>query len=71
MIDVYAHALIRGYNWKARMFNGAVFEFWTPGIISRSKAREAMLNLANGYDYFEVYSKKDIEQLWFNKNVKK
>jgi len=67
--NAFERSLIRGFNWKARMFNGAVFEFWTPKVISRKKARKEILKIANG-DFDKAYVKEDIEQLWFNKNIK-
>lgn len=61
---------IRGYYWKARMFNGAVFSFWTPSKMDRKEAIPAMLDYANG-DYEErIYNKPDILSIWENKNIR-
>lgn len=53
--------LVRGYIWKARMFNGAVFEYWTPMQISRKRARLHLLTVA------DVYTSQDIDKLWQTK----
>ena len=55
--------MVRGYTWKARMSNDAVFEFWTPRTIDRLQARKELLKIANG-DYTDVYDVKDLKQLW-------
>jgi len=54
------------------MFNGALFEFWTPlgnGDITRKRAREELLLIANG-EYPGVYSSADIVNLWKTKGGK-
>lgn len=63
-------SLVRGFNWKCRMFNGAIFTFWTAWKISRQTALEELLKVANGeYDPF-IYTKKDIDYFWPNKNMR-
>lgn len=55
--------LVRGFTWKARMSNDAVFEFWTPSEITRKTAKDKLLAIANG-DYLNVYDKADITYMW-------
>jgi len=55
--------MVRGYTWKARMSNGAIFDLWTPRIINRCQARKELLDMVNG-DYEDVYNTKDLKQLW-------
>ena len=50
--------LIAGYTWKARMFNGAVFDFWTHKNITRKEAREKLLEIA------VVYESSEIDSIW-------
>lgn len=54
---------VRGFTWKARMSNDAVFEFWTPSEITRKEAQIKLLDMANG-DYLNVYDKTDIIHMW-------
>ena len=52
--------LVRGYVWKCRMSNGAVFGVWTPINITRKEAVNELLEFANP----QYYEKKDIESVW-------
>jgi len=60
---------VRGWTWKARMWNGAEFQWWTSSSqTTRAAARKALLGIANG-DYPEkdgmtIYENKDIDRLW-------
>ena len=68
MSDELLRSLVRGYKWKARMENGAVFEIWTPKKIPRTRAREELLIFANGdFGFGEIYESQDIENLWVTK----
>ena len=59
----FMRQLVRGFIWKCRMLNGALFQFWTPtSQLTRAEARAKLLAEANG-DYEEVYSKRDIDSL--------
>lgn len=58
--------LVRGYTWKARMSNGAVFEWWTPQKVDRQTAKEELLKIANG-EYGGIYTQKDIDSIWETK----
>lgn len=58
--------LVRGYTWKARMSNGAVFEWWTPQKVDRQTAKEELLKIANA-EYGYVYAPKDIVSIWETK----
>ncbi len=50
--------LVQGFTWKARMSNGAVFEFWVSRNISRATAKQEILDIA------EVYDASDIISIW-------
>jgi len=50
--------LVRGFTWKAKMSNDAIFEAWVPNDITRSEARNRILAEA------QYYAKYDIENLW-------
>ena len=53
---------VRGFVWKARMYNGAVFELWTPyDNLTRAEARRQLLDIA------DVYLSTDIDRLWRTK----
>lgn len=58
--------LVRGYTWKARMSNGAVFDWWTPQKVDRQTAKEELLKIANA-EYGDVYAPKDIVSIWETK----
>ncbi len=64
-------SLVRGFNWKCQMFNGAIFEFWTAWKISRKEALKKLLLIANGEYNPPIYTKDDIDHFWFNKNINK
>lgn len=66
----FMRKMVRGFNWNVRMGNDAIFSFWTPTDISRKEAVKELLNEANG-DYGEVYTNKDIESVWRNKNIRR
>ncbi len=53
--------LIRGYTWKARMFNGAIFEYWTACRITRTTAKTELLSIA------VHYTPNEIDSLWKTK----
>ena len=65
MKEEWMKGLVRGYLWKARMSNGAVFEWWTPRKVNRSIARKEILKMAVAYE------SEDVEQLWETKNLKR
>ena len=50
--------LVRGFIWKARMYNDAIFKIWVPNDITRSETRNKLLTEA------QYYTKNDIESLW-------
>lgn len=56
-------ALVRGYVWKGRMDNRALFRAWTPFKLKRKEAKELILKTANG-SYDSVYENSDIESMW-------
>jgi hypothetical protein len=49
--------MFRGYTWKMKADNGAIFEWWTPEKVMRKVAKLHLLYLANGG---ESYDKKDL-----------
>jgi len=51
--------LVKGYQYAATFFNGAVFDFWAGSKLNRKQAQQAALLIANG-DYTDIYSKSDI-----------
>ena len=58
-------SMVRGCTWKARMFNGAVFEIWTPTDIKQHDARRLLLEFA------EHYKSNDIESIWKTEGERK
>lgn len=58
--------MVRGYTWKARMSNGAVFEWWTPMKVGYITAKEELLKAANA-EYGNVYTPRDIVSMWETK----
>ena len=67
-MDAFMRTMVRGYKWKCRMFNGAVFEWWTPTKVDRKTARKALYDLANAYcaqdDPCYIEAEGDLESLW-------
>lgn len=59
----FLQALVRGFTWKARMSNDAVFSFWTPFDITRREARKRLLKESNG-DCEGIYEKSDVCHVW-------
>jgi len=61
--------LVRGFVWKCRMFNGAIFEWWTPEDVSRAEARKQLFSIANMFCSEDdlAYEKGDMESLWKTK----
>jgi hypothetical protein len=59
----FMRSLVRGYVWKAKMSNDAVFQIWTPCKLARKTAKSLLLKEANG-DYGEVYASEDVENFW-------
>lgn len=60
-------ALVRGYWWKARMSNGALFELWTPnGDVKQKEARKTLLDFANSScsEDNPAYYPEDVEGVW-------
>ena len=53
--------LIRGFTWKARFFNGAVFEYWTAFNITKAEAKQELLDIA------VCYTDDEIESIWWTK----
>lgn len=69
----FMKSLVRGFMWKARMSNGALFDWWTPMTdTTRAEAREKLLEIANGGMGLSelIYTKEDIESLWKTKNIR-
>ena len=67
-MEEFIKCLVRGFNWKARMSNGAEFAFWIPTEITRKEAMDKLLEIANP-EGEQVYKKEDIESIWQNKNI--
>jgi hypothetical protein len=61
--DVFMRSMVRGYTWKVKMNNGAVFDVWTPYKRTRREMIPLLLAQANG-DYDDVYARGDIESVW-------
>lgn len=66
-MENFMRRLVRGYVWKARMSNDAVFQIWTPCKLARKTAKSLLLKEANG-DYGEVYTSSDVENFWEAQN---
>lgn len=62
MIDYYnpANGFVRGYEYAAEFFNGAVFNFWAGTKLSRKQARRAAYLIANGDYNPPIYQPKDL-----------
>ena len=66
--------MIRGYVWKIKMWNGAIFEWWTPEKVSRKIAKLHLLDIANRGEPYDkksgIYANnsEDIIQIWETKN---
>lgn len=58
--------LVRGFVWKMRMSNGAVFEWWTPTDVPRKTAVKELLDIAGE----DSYDKEDIDNVWKTKGVR-
>lgn len=54
------NGLVRGYNYAAEFFNGAVFDFWSGQKLTRKQARQAAMKMANGDYNPPIYQPKDI-----------
>lgn len=61
--DAWMRGIVRGYTWKIRMFNGAVFEKWTPKDMNGKDAGQMMIDFSNG-DYEDVCTNEDVVSLW-------
>ena len=59
--------MVRGFTWKVKMENGAVFFFWTPEAITYRQAKEELLNVANGGPDRNIYDKSYILHIWKTK----
>lgn len=55
--------LVRGFVWKARMANGAIFEWWTPTDVLRREAVKELLDIAGE----DSYDRADILNVWKTK----
>jgi len=71
-------ALIRGFVWKCRMSNGAIFEWWTPTKVSHKVAKKALMDFANGVDKNgrgwsdpPIYNSEDVDAVWETKGVRR
>jgi hypothetical protein len=54
----FMQQLVRGFTWKCKMSNDAIFAVWTPTDLSRAEAEKLLLEQA-GY-----YQKGDIVSIW-------
>jgi len=72
MKDADYRGWVRGFTWKARMFNGAVFQWWTPRDLCRVEARRELFAIANAScaDDNPAYEKGDIDSMWVTKGGK-
>ncbi len=74
MTDTFMRLMVRGFVWKMRMVNGAIFEWWTPS--SQTKRKEAVKHLmadANAWDIDDgshAYYPEDVEAVWRTKGVR-
>jgi len=66
-IDYYnpTKGLVRGYQYAAEFFNGAIFDFWAGRKLTRREARVAALLIANGSYNPPIYFENDI--VWVRK----
>ena len=65
--DKPQNGMIRGYTWKIKLFNGAIFEWWTPeGKSTRRQAKLHLMDIANG-GRGSIYKNIDIENIWRTK----
>ena len=67
MLENSLKIFFKGYYWKVKMFNGAVFMFWTHrGDLKRAEAKEKLLEISNGeYPLNDrPYYEEDIEAIW-------
>lgn len=67
--DDSTRGTVRGYTWKMRMSNGAVFEAWTGQSVTRAEARTELMRIANLWcdEDDPAYDHTDIENLWKTK----
>ena len=65
-MDAFMRTMVRGYKWKCRMFNGAVFEWWTPTKVDRKTARAELYAEGNAMctEDDPAYVKGDIDAMW-------
>ena len=68
-MNEWMKGMVRGYKWKMRMSNGAVFEWWTPSKVTRLIAVFELLEIAN-YPDNPSYDRSDIEAVWMTKNIR-
>ena len=72
----FLQQIIRGYTWKIKLWNEAIFEWWTPEKVSRKEAKQKLLEIANRGEYFSrkegLYRdcSKDIISIWETKQNK-
>lgn len=59
--------LVRGFTWKAKMFNDAVFQWWTPSKVTRKVAKKSLLDIANNNGLWRAYEPNDIIRIWVTK----
>ena len=66
-LDYYnpTNRVVRGHNYAAEFFNGAVFDFWTGRKLKYKEARQAALIIANGDYNPPIYFESDIR--WVRK----
>lgn len=62
----FIKSIVQGSTWKVKMSNGLVIEYWTPHIITRSKATEMLLKEANSSTNNDnpAYYPNDIDNVW-------
>jgi hypothetical protein len=65
--------IIRGYIWKLKTWNEAIFDWWTPEKVTRQIAKLHLLDIANGGEYYDkkegIYAdnSEDIISIWETK----
>ena len=69
MADIFGglRGLVRGWVWRVRMSNGAVFDWWTArGNVSRKDARRELMAVANRITEPDspAYYPDDVERVW-------
>jgi len=66
----YMKSMVRGFTWKIRFWNDAVFAWWTPEKVSRKEAKIQLMDIANRGEGNSIYqdSSEDIKNIWETKS---